>query len=64
MDRGILVSGGGANLKGIDSLIREETGMPVQIADSPLDCVVMGAGKALEQYDQINNSPYNNRHRR
>lgn len=64
MDRGIMVSGGGANLKGIDALIRKETGMPVQIADSPLDCVVMGAGKALEQYDQINNSPYGMKHKR
>lgn len=64
MDRGIMISGGGANLKGIDALIRKETGMPVQIADSPLDCVVIGAGKALEQYEQINNSPYNTRHRR
>lgn len=64
MDRGIMVSGGGANLKGIDALIRKETGMPVQIADSPLDCVVMGAGKALEQYEQINNSPYNAKYRR
>ncbi|MDD2482202.1 MAG: rod shape-determining protein, partial [Lutispora sp.] len=41
-----------------------ETGMPLQIADTPLDCVVMGAGKALEQYDQINNSAYNNKYRR
>ena len=64
MDRGIMVSGGGANLKGIDALIRKETGMPVQIADTPLDCVVMGAGKALEQYEQINNSPYNGKYRR
>mgnify|MGYP003734859201 FL=1 len=59
-----MVSGGGALLRGIDSLLRKETGIPVQIADSPLDCVVMGAGKALEQFDQINNSPYNNRQRR
>lgn len=64
MDRGIMVSGGGANLKGIDELVRKETGMPVQIADTPLDCVVMGAGKALEQYEQINNSAYNNKYRR
>lgn len=64
MDRGIMVSGGGANLKGIDELVKKETGMPVQIADTPLDCVVMGAGKALEQYDQINNSAYNNKYRR
>lgn len=64
MDRGIMVSGGGANLKGIDELVKKETGMPVQIADTPLDCVVMGAGKALEQYEQINNSAYNNKYRR
>jgi len=64
MDRGIMVSGGGALLRGIDALIRKETGMPVQIADSPLDCVVMGAGKALEQYDQINNVPFGTRQRR
>jgi len=64
MDRGIMVSGGGALLRGIDALIRKETGMPVQIADSPLDCVVMGAGKALEQYDQINNAQFNTRQRR
>lgn len=64
MDRGIMVSGGGALLKGIDALIRKETGMPVQIAETPLDCVVIGAGKALEQYDQINNSPYSIKFRR
>ncbi len=64
MDRGIMVSGGGALLKGIDALIRKETGMPVQIADSPLDCVVMGAGKALEQYDHINQSPFSANYKR
>lgn len=64
MDRGIMVSGGGALLKGIDALIRKETGMPVQIADSPLDCVVMGTGKALEQYEHINQSPFSAKYRR
>jgi len=63
MDRGIMVSGGGANLRGIDALLRKETGMPVQIAESPLDCVVLGAGKALEQYEQINNSLYGIKHK-
>lgn len=49
MDRGIMLTGGGALLSGIDKLIRQETGMPVQIADQPLDCVALGAGKILEE---------------
>ena len=53
MDRGIMVSGGGALLKGIGELIKEETGMPILIADVPLDCVAMGAGKALEQFENL-----------
>ncbi len=64
MDRGIMVSGGGALLKGIDELIRKETGMPVQIADTPLDCVAMGAGKALELYESINQSPFSAKFKR
>lgn len=49
MDRGIMLTGGGALLSGINKLIREETGMPVQIADQPTDCVALGAGKILEE---------------
>ncbi|MGB9678709.1 MAG: rod shape-determining protein [Thermoanaerobacteraceae bacterium] len=49
MDRGIMLTGGGAMLSGIDNLIRQETGMPVQIADQPCDCVALGAGKILEE---------------
>lgn len=49
MDRGIMLTGGGALLSGIDKLIREETGMPVQIADQPTNCVALGAGKILEE---------------
>ncbi|MFZ5352951.1 MAG: rod shape-determining protein [Bacillota bacterium] len=56
MDRGIMLSGGGALLHGLDSLVRKETGMPVHVADNPLDCVVMGTGKALEQLEEINRS--------
>lgn len=53
MDKGIMLAGGGALLRGLDVLITKETNMPVHIAESPLDCVVLGAGKALEDYDKI-----------
>ena len=43
-----MLTGGGALLRGIDKLIAEETGMPVNVADSPLDCVVDGTGIYLE----------------
>ncbi len=48
IDRGITLTGGGALLRGIDILINEETGIPVNIADNPLDCVVEGTAKRLE----------------
>ena len=48
IDHGITLTGGGALLKGLDSLISKETGMPVHIAENPLDCVAEGIGKALE----------------
>ena len=53
VDRGIFLSGGGALLRNIDVLIREETGLPVMIADDPLTCVVLGSGKALDQIDTM-----------
>ena len=53
MEKGIMLAGGGALLKGLDVLIGKETNMPVHIAESPLDCVVLGAGKALEDFDKI-----------
>lgn len=51
VDRGIMLTGGGALLRGLDILIREETGLPVTIADDPLSAVVRGAGIALDQLD-------------
>ena len=53
MDRGIMLTGGGALLGGLDKHISEETGMPVLIAESPLDCVVIGAGKVLEEIELL-----------
>lgn len=61
MDRGIMLSGGGAQLHGLDSLVKKETGMPVHIAENPMECVVLGVGKALEQYEEINRSQYSRR---
>ena len=51
VDKGIMMAGGGSMLKGLDLLISKETGLPVQIAEDPLFCVVNGIGKVLENYD-------------
>jgi len=48
MDRGIVLTGGGALLRNLDRLLAAETGMPVIVADHPLDCVAIGTGRALE----------------
>ena len=48
IDHGIMLTGGGALLRGIDALISDNTGMPVYVAERPLDCVVDGTGKCLE----------------
>jgi rod shape-determining protein MreB len=49
VDRGIVLAGGGSLLRNLDILLREETGLPVMMADDPLTAVVMGAGKALDE---------------
>ncbi|GIP16918.1 rod shape-determining protein [Paenibacillus montaniterrae] len=51
MDRGIVLTGGGALLKNLDELLKKETGMPVMVADNALDCVAVGTGLALEHMD-------------
>jgi rod shape-determining protein MreB len=49
VDKGIVLAGGGALLRNLDVLLREETGLPVVLADDPLTAVVMGAGKVLDE---------------
>ncbi len=53
IDQGITLAGGGALLKGLDKLINNETGMPVHIAENPLDCVAEGTGKVLENIEKL-----------
>ncbi len=53
IDQGITLAGGGALLKGLDRLINKETGMPVNIAESPLDCVAEGTGMVLENIEKL-----------
>jgi rod shape-determining protein MreB and related proteins len=53
MDKGIVMTGGGALLHELDRLVAKETGMPVYIAENPLDCVALGAGKALAEIELL-----------
>ena len=53
IDYGIMLTGGGALLRGLDVLIERETGMPVKIAETPLDCVAEGAGMVIEEIDKL-----------
>ena len=53
MDRGIVLTGGGALLRGLDERLRHETGMPIHIADNPLDSVALGAGKCVEEFEAL-----------
>jgi len=53
MDRGIALTGGGALLRGLDQRLREDTGMPIHMADNPLDSVALGTGKCVEDFDTL-----------
>ncbi len=53
IDQGITLAGGGALIRGLDKLINKETGMPVNVAETPLDCVADGTGKVLEDIEKL-----------
>jgi rod shape-determining protein MreB len=53
MDRGIVLTGGGALLRGLDERLRHETGMPVHVAEDPLTSVARGAGRCVEEFDAL-----------
>ena len=56
IDRGIVLTGGGALLRDFDRLLTKETGVPCYVADNPIACVALGAGRALEDYEVIKRS--------
>jgi rod shape-determining protein MreB and related proteins len=53
MDRGIVLTGGGAQLKGLDERLRHETGMPIHVAEDPLMSVALGSGRCVEDFDAL-----------
>lgn len=64
MEKGIVLAGGGALIKNLDKLLSEKTGMPVYVAENPLECVVKGTGKTLEDLDKLKNVLINARKRK
>jgi rod shape-determining protein MreB len=53
LERGIVLTGGGALLRGLDERLHQETGMPIHIAENPLQCVALGSGKCVEEFESL-----------
>ncbi len=64
MEKGILLTGGGALIKNLDKLVMESTGIQTYVAEHPLDCVVQGTGKTLEEIEKLRTVLINNRKRK
>lgn len=64
MEKGIVLAGGGALIQNLDKLLSAETGMPVYVAEEPLDCVVRGTGKTLEDLERLKTVLINSRRRK
>ena len=64
MEKGIMLAGGGALIQNIDKLVSLETGMPVYVAEEPLDCVVRGTEKTLQDLEKLKTVLKNSRKRR
>jgi rod shape-determining protein MreB len=56
IDRGMVITGGGALLRDVDRLLTNETGVPCYVAENPIACVALGAGRALDMYEAIRRS--------
>jgi rod shape-determining protein MreB len=53
IERGVMLTGGGALVRGLDRLLAIETNIPIHVAEDPLSCVALGTGKALDEFDEI-----------
>ena len=64
VEKGIVLAGGGALIKNLDKLLSQRTGMPVYISENPLECVVKGTGKTLEDLERLKSVLINARKRK
>ena len=64
VEKGIVLAGGGALIKNLDKLVSQRTGMPVYVAENPLECVVNGTGKTLEDLEKLKTILINARKRK
>ena len=64
MEKGIVLAGGGALIQNLDKLLSIKTGMPVYVAENPLDCVVKGTEKTIEDLERLKSVFINSRKRR